>query len=65
MNRYDGGLRGRARGTQFIPPRPNWTVGQRLDECLRLADLIEQGRNTPVDDLALVAHLKALREARR
>ena len=57
-------MQGRAKLKGYTPPRPNWTAEQRLDECLRIAELVECGKSTPVDELALQAHLKALKEAR-
>lgn len=54
-------MKGRAKLKGYTPPRPNWTSEQRLDECLRIADLIERGQNTPLNDLALIGHLRALR----
>lgn len=56
-------FRGRARPQRYVPPRPAFTVEQRLDACLDIADRIERGVNMPLDDLRLVVHLKALREA--
>lgn len=55
-------FRGRAKPKQYVPSRPTWTVEQRLDECLRIAELVEYGKSTPVDELALQAHLRALKE---
>jgi hypothetical protein len=41
-------------------PRHHWTERQRLDECLRIAQRVEYGHASPVDELALQAHLKVL-----
>ena len=54
-------FRGRAKPKRYVPPRPSFTVEQRLDECLRIAEAIECGTSTPVDEIALHAHLRVLR----
>lgn len=46
---------------KYVPPRPRWTDEQRLDECLRIADRIERGISSPIDEIALTAHLRVLR----
>lgn len=55
-------MRGRAKLKGYVPSRPKYTVEERLDECLRIAELIEFNRATPRDELALQVHLKALKE---
>lgn len=48
------------RSLKVYAPRHRWTDRQRLDECLRIADKIEHGHSTPMDEIALQAHLKVL-----
>ena len=54
-------FRGRAKPKRYVPPRPSFTVEQRLDECQRIAERIEYGTSTPIDEIALRAHLRVLR----
>jgi hypothetical protein len=54
---------GRARSKGYTPPRPNFTPKERLEECLRIADRIEHGQATPIDEIALKAHLRTLAAA--
>ena len=53
--------RGRAKGAEYVPPRPNWTVEQRLEALEVIARRAEQGKQTPTDELEAAAHMAALR----
>lgn len=55
-------MKGRAKLKGYTPPHPNFTTTEMLDACLEIADRIERGVNTPIDDLTLIAHLQMLRE---
>lgn len=61
MNTFEN-FRGWAKPKRYVPPRPNFTVEQRLDECQRIAERIECGEATPIDEIALRAHLRVLRQ---
>lgn len=53
--------RGRAKGKEYVPPRPHWTVEQRLDALEAIARRSESGEQTPADELEAAAHMAALR----
>lgn len=58
--RKDGRLRGETLRIKTPRTAASFTVEQRLEELLRIADKIEFGTATPIDEIALKAHLRVL-----
>ena len=58
--RKDGRLRGETLRISTPRTAASFTVEQRLEELLRIADKIEHGTSTPIDEIALKAHLRVL-----